>query len=109
MMGGVPPETCRAVFRYNNCVMLHLVGYILEDSTYLILSDTAFQFRTVSMFVTVYFETAFHTRYVAMFVFNLHTKFHFPSSTDSLVISTKPEANEKFSPCLILHYATLLP
>jgi hypothetical protein len=45
------------------------------------------------MFVTVNFETAFHTRHVGMFVFNLHTKFHFPSST-------KPEANENFRPVL---------
>jgi len=28
----VPPETCRAVSRWSNCVTLHLVGYILEYS-----------------------------------------------------------------------------
>jgi len=52
------------------------------------------------MFLIVDFETAFHTRHVGMFVFNLHTIFHFPSSTDSLVISTKPEPNENFRPVL---------
>ena len=52
------------------------------------------------MFVIVDFETAFHTRHVGMFVFSLHTIFHFPSSTDSLVISTKPEPNENFLPVL---------
>jgi hypothetical protein len=31
MMGGDPPETCRAVYRNKkNCIMLHLVGHILE-------------------------------------------------------------------------------
>jgi hypothetical protein len=52
-------------------------------------------------FVTADFETAFHTRHLGMFVFNLHAKFHFPSSTDSLVISTKLEANENFRPVFI--------
>jgi hypothetical protein len=52
------------------------------------------------MFVNVDFETAFHTRHVGMIVFRLHTIFHFPSSTDSLVISTKPEPNENFLPVL---------
>jgi len=35
-----------------------------------------------------------------MFVFSLHTIVHFPSSTDSLVISTKPEPNANFRPIL---------
>lgn len=64
------------------------------------MSDIAFHFRTASMFVTVDFETAFHTRNAGVFMFSLHTIFHFHSSTDSLVISTKPEPNENFRPVL---------
>jgi len=55
------------------------------------------------MFLIVDFETAFHTRHVGMFVFNLHTVFHFSSSTDSLVISTKPNLMKIFA----LSYFTL--
>jgi hypothetical protein len=54
------------------------------------------EFCTVAMFVTVDLQKTLYIEYVNMFVVYLHTKFHIPSSSCSLIIAIKLKAEENF-------------
>jgi hypothetical protein len=60
------------------------------------LSYRTSKFYTNTMFVTTDLQTTFHIQIVSRFLTYLHTIFHMPSYSGSLVITVKPEVKETF-------------
>jgi hypothetical protein len=59
------------------------------------------------MFVILDIEPIFHMEFVAMFTFHLQTKYHIPSSNNSLVMAFEPNVKSRFHETAMLLFHIL--